>query len=81
MKGRAKKQQREWVSLPAPAIIHQTYPTVAEKTLKTGTWYQMKDNDDGSRDFYNKKGNWIGTSPVNDRDKVRVLAKDQEVGE
>ena len=81
MKGRAKKQGREWIWLPAPAVVYQTYPTVREKTLKTGKWYQMKVNDDGSRDFYNKKGNWIGTSPVDDRGKVRVQVRDQEVGE
>lgn len=72
MEGRAKKQQREWVWLPAPAVVYQTYPTVEEQTLKTGTWYQMKDNDDRSRDFYNKQGKWIGTNPVKERDRFEV---------
>jgi len=78
---RAKKQQREWVSLPAPAVIYEAYPTVEKRKLKTGVWYQMKENDDGSRDFYNKKGNWLGTSPIDDRDKVEVRMRGEEVGE
>jgi hypothetical protein len=72
---RARRQQREWVWLPAPAVVHQTYPTVAEKNLNTGTWYQMKVNDDGSRDFYNKKGNWLGTNPVKETERVVVRKK------
>jgi hypothetical protein len=81
MKGAAKKQGREWVWLPAPAIVYQTYPTVEEKKLKTGTWYQMRENDDGSRDFYNRKGKWIGTNPPKERDQVVVRKKGEGVGE
>ena len=69
---RAKQEQRRWVWLPAAALIYQTYPNVTKKKLETATWYQMKVNDDGSRDFYNRKGRWIGTNPIDEREAVTV---------
>ena len=70
-KRKFQKQGREWVWLPAPVVVKTNYPTVGERTLKAGVWYQMKEHEGGDREFFTKKGSRIGTSLAGRRGYVQ----------
>ena len=51
-------------------------PSGKKSKLKVG-WYQITQGFDGRRDFYDRKGRLLGTSPPGDRDRHPVLTRDE----
>jgi len=79
---RKLKPDRQWVSLPGAFLVFDvTGPMVTRQWLDTGAWYQVRENEDGSRDFYNKKGRHLGTSPAAHRRWAKVETWDTQAQE